>query len=132
MIGTVFLTVAQILRLHENTIRDHGGRAELRDEPLFLSAVAQPEATFGGNYLHEDLFHMAAAYFFHLSQNQAFSDGNKRVGLLAMFAFLEINGYELTVPDEQLYPKLLEVSEGYCNKEELAIFVRANTQPKHE
>jgi death-on-curing protein len=61
-------------------------------EPVFLSlddileihglesAIATPQATFGGEFLHVSIPAMAAAYLFHLCQNHAFIDGNKRVG----------------------------------------------------
>ncbi len=126
----LFLTIDQVLRLHQHTIHDHGGKAELRDKGLLISAIAQPEASYGGVYLHETVFKMAAAYFFHISQNQPFTDGNKRVGLLSMFAFLEINGYELTVEDDLMYTMLISVAEGRNGKGQLAEFIEQNTTNK--
>ena len=54
-----------------------------------------PRATFGGEYLHSDLFSMAAAYAFHIAESQAFVDGNKRTGLNAALVFLLMNGLEV-------------------------------------
>jgi len=123
----LFLTIDQVLRLHQNTIQDHGGKAELRDKGLLISAIAQPEASYGGIYLHDTVFKMAAAYFFHISQNQPFTDGNKRVGLLSMFTFLEINGYELSAGEDEMYSMLISVAEGQNGKEQLAEFIELNT-----
>lgn len=123
----VFLEKDHILRLHENAIRDFGGSTFIRDEKLLESALAQPEATFDGKYLHESIYLMAAAYFFHISQNQPFSDGNKRTGLLVMYTFLKTNGYTLNASNEEIYPILLEVANGILDKNDLANFIQQHT-----
>ena len=64
----VFLSVADVLEIHEDQIARYGGAADVRDSGLLLSAVAQPEAAFGGEFLHEFPFEMAAAYLFHIVQ----------------------------------------------------------------
>jgi prophage maintenance system killer protein/DNA-binding phage protein len=87
----VFLDVEDVLLIHEEQLRRYGGSLGLRDRGLLESAVAMPRATASGELLHENLFAMAAAYAFHIAQNQPFVDGNKRTGLLAagFDAFLE-------------------------------------------
>ncbi len=122
-----FLTKDQVLHLHKKAIFDFGGTQEYRDLNLLESAIAQPEATYDGKYLHANIYTMAAAYFFHISQNQPFMDGNKRTGLLVMYAFLEINGFSLNASNDKLYPILLEVAEGKLDKYDLAIFIQENT-----
>ena len=79
---------------------------------------------FGGQYLHEDLFSMASAYLFHLVQNHAFIDGNKRIGLAAALSFLDINGVEVIADEDILYEMVLSVAEGLTNKEAIAEFLR--------
>lgn len=123
----VFLKKDQILHLHKNAIKDYGGSDSIRDTNLLESAIAQPEATFDGQYLHENIYMMAAAYFFHISQNQPFMDGNKRTGLLAMYTFLRINGFLLNTENDVVYPVLLDVAEGRLGKADLASFIQQNT-----
>src|SRR6266478_5324967 len=65
------------------------------------SALAQPSASFGGVFLHEDLPMMAAAYLFHIVLNHPFEDGNKRAGTHAAITFLAMNGYELDIPVDE-------------------------------
>ncbi|MFN9372019.1 MAG: Fic family protein [Planctomycetaceae bacterium] len=43
---------------------------------MLESAIAQPQAGFGGQYLHADVDEMAAAYLYHLVMNHPFVDGN--------------------------------------------------------
>jgi death on curing protein len=119
-----FLTKDQILHLHRNAIRDYGGSDSIRDINMLDSALAQPKATFDGKYLHGNIYLMASAYFFHISQNQPFMDGNKRTGLLAMYTFLRINGFLLDTENEIIYPILLQVAEGRLDKDDLASFIK--------
>jgi len=84
----LFLTLDDILESHQNQIETYGGSHGVRDIGLLESAIAQPEASFGGQYLHADIFEMAAAYLYHLVMNHPFVDGNKRVGLEASLIFL--------------------------------------------
>lgn len=79
---------------------------------------------FSGQYLHEDLFAMASAYLFHLVQNHAFIDGNKRIGLAAALSFLDINGIEIIADEDTLYAMVLSVAEGLTNKGTITEFLR--------
>lgn len=97
-----FLDVHDCLLIHVNTIEREGGKPGVRDRGLLESALAMPRQQFGGNYLHEDLPAMAAAYLYHIAQNHPFIDGNKRVAVMVAYVFLDNNGIELTVPQKQL------------------------------
>jgi len=91
---------------------------------LLQSALAMPAAQFGGNYLHEDLFHMAAAYLFHISQNHPFIDGNKRTGTAAAVIFLDLNGVELDASPEAIESIARSIAEGKAGKAAAAEFFR--------
>lgn len=119
-----FLTLDEALALHAEQIRRFGGSDGLRDAGLLSSALAMPEASFGGEYLHPTLFEMAAAYLFHLTQNHAFVDGNKRIGLACALVFLELNGRVLDVADDDLYELVLAVARGESSKAEIAVFFK--------
>ncbi len=76
-----FLTLAEVIEIHVDQIKRYGGRQGIRDFGLLESALAQPEASFGGEWLHRDVYEMAAAYAYHICQNHPFIDGNKRTAL---------------------------------------------------
>jgi len=116
----VFLNLAEIMEIHQEQIKAFGGADGIRDMRLLESALSQPEATFGGVYLHEDMFHMAAAYAFHLAQNHPFFDGNKRTAFVAAAVFLEMNGFLFHDPKDSLIDIMLQVASGKMSKEELA------------
>lgn len=125
-----FLTLEEVMELHRNGINDFGGSLGLRSKELLISAIETPSATFDGNYLHESLASKAAAYYYHISQNQPFVDGNKRAGFLSMFAFLHYNGFNLTISDADLYPHLDAVAKGNMSKEELTNIIELNISKK--
>ena len=122
----VFLTLDDILESHLNQIDIYGGSHGIRDIGLLESAIAQPEASFGGQYLHADIFEMAAAYLYHLVMNHPFVDGNKRVGLEAALIFLEINNENLKASDQELVDLVLKTTAGQVGKREIAEFFRSH------
>ncbi len=120
-----FLTIDEVVELHRIQIRRCGGGEGIRDPGLLASALAQPQAAFAGEFLHEDLFAMAAAYLFHIVKNHPFIDGNKRTGFVASLAFLELNGLALEeAPSEDLYQATMAVAEGRMDKPGLATAFR--------
>jgi death-on-curing protein len=125
-----FLTLDDVLSLHADQIARYGGSPLVRDVGLLESAVATPSATFGGELLHPSLEEQAAAYLFHLLKNHPFVDGNKRTGLVAMLAFLGLNGRQLHAPDDDLTDLVLGVAEGRVTKSEVAVFVRRHGRPR--
>ena len=123
-----FLTLDDVLELHELQVDRYGGLHGVRDQGLIESAIAQPEATFAGEYLHGDLFEMAAAYLFHLVRNHGFLDGNKRTGLLTALVFLDINGVSVDQASPDLYDLTVAVAEGRTDKDEAAAVLRRVAQ----
>ena len=109
-IDPVFLSLDEILEIHEQQIERYGGSAGLRDPAGLESAVATPQATFGGELLHTSIPAMAAAYLFHLCQNHAFIDGNKRVGANSAITFLLMNNWDTTFGEEELVDLVLSVA----------------------
>lgn len=126
----IFLDFDRIVQLNKLAAMTYGGSYGVRDKGLVESAINQPKASFGGQYLHEDKYKMAAAYFYHISECQGFYDGSKRTGFLALFAFLKLNGCDLTIPDNYLWPILIEVANGQKDKYNLAEFLTDNVMCK--
>ncbi len=116
----LFLDVEDVLELHATQLGVYGGAAGLRDRGLLESAVAQPMASFGGEFTHQGLFAMAAAYLFHIGSNHPFLDGNKRAGMLSAVVFLDVNGISLNHPSEALYELTMGVAESRIDKPAIA------------
>ena len=123
-----FLELAEVLTIHLDQIERYGGEPALRDLGLLESAVAMPRASFGGAYLHPDLFEMAAAYLFHIVQNHPFVDGNKRTGTAAALVFLEFNDISVAADEDALVTLVLDVAQGRADKPRIAQFFRDNVE----
>ena len=124
-----FLTLGEVLAIHEDVIRLYGGSLGVRELSLLDSAVGMPQATFGGQYFHEDIPAMAAAYCFHLVANHPFIDGNKRVGAAAANVFLELNEWSLEVDPMVFADCVLAIASGQADKKAASIFFRQHSKP---
>jgi len=114
--------------IHTDQIDRYGGMLGIPEPLLLQSAVAQPCATFENNYLHQNLFEMAAAYLFHIVMNHPFLDGNKRTGAAAALVFLFLNGIEVTIDEDAYADMILAVAQGRIKKGEIATFLKVATE----
>ncbi len=124
----VFLGLDEVIEIHWDMIERYGGSAGIRDMGLLQSAVAMPQAGLGGEFLHADLFEMAAAYLFHIVQNHPFIDGNKCVGSMAAFTFLKLNGLTLAASETDFELVVLEVARGRLNKAAIVEFLKTHSR----
>lgn len=119
----LFLTLDEVLSLHAEQIRLFGGSAGIRDVGLLQSAIGSVEATFGGAFLHETIFSMAAGYLCGICRNHPFIDGNKRTGVAAALTFLELNGVEVDADEDAFYDLIIGVIEGRVSKASVTVFL---------
>lgn len=125
----LWLARAEIDALHDASIREFGGLHGVRDAGLIESALARPINLW--TYAPEsDLADLAAAYAFGLAKNHGFVDGNKRIGFIAMGAFLFINGQLLEAPESEAVMVMLELAAGERSETELASWIREHLQPR--
>ena len=119
------LSIESVLEIHTSVLDAFGGATGIRDKALLESAVAAPQASFGGTSVYADLIEVAAAYLFFLCKNQAFIDGNKRVSLASCLVFLRLNGLE-PAPDSTLWEELtLDVAASRLDRERTTARLRA-------
>jgi death-on-curing protein len=119
-----FLNLTEVLEIHQDQLARYGGGSGIRDIELLKSALGMPAATYSGEFLHTDVYEMAAAYLFHLVKNHPFVDGNKRVGAVAALVFLVLNGYDFDAPEDEFAEMVLSVARGEIDKAEVAVFIR--------
>lgn len=124
-----FLTVALVREVQAEAIASFGGSDGLRDEALLESAVAAPQATFGGVSVYGSMEEVAAAYLFYICRNHPFIDGNKRAALGACILFLRLNGIE-TAPDGPDWESLtLDVAASRLDRDETTARLKALMSP---
>lgn len=118
------MTLAEAIEIHRDQIERYGGRQGIRDIGVLLSALAMPQASFNGEFLHRDVFEMAAAYAFHICTNHPFLDDNKRTALVCALVFLALNAIDVADTNGVLYGTMIDVASGRLGKEELAAVFR--------
>jgi len=124
-----FLNTEAVLDIHTRQIDRFGGTTGLRDQGLLESALAQPQATFGGEFLHPTLVEQAAAYLYHLAKNHPFVDGNKRTAFAVMVTFLRVNGQRLTLTNDDAYDLVMQVAQGQLDKPAIAGILATALEP---
>jgi len=127
MNAPVFLSREAVDAIHEDSLHEFGGANGIRDENALESALAQPMHEFF--YRDADLFQIAAAYAFHIAQNQPFIDGNKRAGLLSALNFLAANGIVSDQPVDAFYGAMIAIAEKRLDKAGLASVFRSQLAP---
>ncbi len=120
-----YLTVAVVREIHAEAIARFGGSDGVREPALLESAVAAPQASFGGQSPYHDVVEVAAAYLFYLCKNHPFIDGNKRAALGACLVFLRLNGIE-PKPDGPEWEELtLDVASSRIDRDQATERLRA-------
>lgn len=116
-----YLSVKDVLLLHELAVINFGGSHGLRDLTLLEAAVHRPQSTFGGKDLYEDIFSKAASLVHSLLLNHPFVDGNKRTAMFSGMSFLELNGYEFIAEQKEVVDFALWIENKKPELEEIAV-----------
>jgi death-on-curing protein len=127
MSGWVWLSRDALLAAHDEQLAEHGGAAGIRDLNLFESALARPQNLAA--YEEPNAARLAASYAFGIAKNHPFIDGNKRTALVALEAFLALNGFSLEASDADCVVAILRLAEGDLDEAALADWIRKHAQP---
>jgi death on curing protein len=123
---TVYLTVAEVLAIHEDQITHYGGTQGVRDPGQLEAALFRPQTGYYADTVAE-----AAALWESLSQNHPFVDGNKRTAFAVTFTFLSINGIVLAADEDAVMKFLVPLYErSALSFEKLEAWLRKNTRAR--
>lgn len=126
---TIYLTLEQILFIHQDQIERYGGSSGLRELSLLESAIFRPQTMFSGKDLYHDFFEKAAALLHSVVMNYAFIDGNKRAGAAAMLVFLELNHVHIFLDNKELEETILKIENEKWKIEQITNWLK-NSAPK--
>ena len=126
------LSVEIVKAIHDAALTNYGGLQGLREEALLHSAVAAPQATYGGQTVYADLVEVAAAYLFYIASNHAFLDGNKRTAMMAAIVFLRINGLQTAPDSPDWYALMDDLGNGRLSRDKTTEGLRALVTTKPE
>jgi death-on-curing protein len=121
-----FLTLAEALYLHDESLARYGGLPGIREPGLIESALGSAQNAFW--YGRGGLFEIAAAYAFHIAESQSFIDGNKRTAAASAISFLGKNGIRFPKDDGSVYRAMIEIAEKRLDKTGLAAVLKQLTE----
>lgn len=124
----IYLTLEQVLLIHEDQVGRYGGSHGLRDIALLESAIYRSQATFGGIDLYQSTFEKAGALVHSLLLNHPFIDGNKRTAIASMLIFLEINGYLFNVTQKVLVSTALSIENKKWKIEQISLWIQKHSK----
>ena len=122
-----YLSIVEILDLHERLLASSGGAGGIRDLGRLKSCVAQPYASFGDRDLYPDIVTKAGALCYSLVMNHPFIDGNKRIGHAAMETFLILNGYEVDARIDEQERIILSIAAGKLTQDTFCNWLKEHT-----
>ena len=119
-----YLTIEQVIELHDEMLKRYGGLPGIRDKNLLWSAIDAPKAAMFGQEMYPSVYEKAAAYLYHLVCNHPFNDANKRTGFAVTLVFLEVNGAKQAFQKKDLENLVIEVAKGKETKERITKFLK--------
>jgi death on curing protein len=122
-----WLSVEDVLALHERVIEAFGGSHGVLNRPLLESALDRPRNRFAYE-TDADLFDLGAAYTFGIARNHSFIDGNKRASLLVAEVFLRLNGYELDYEASDAVNAMVAIASSKLDEAALAAWYRVRAR----
>lgn len=123
---TEYLTITEVLAIHEDQITRYGGSNGVRDRGLLEAALYRPQTGY-----YADLIEEAAALWESLAQNHPFIDGNKRTAFAVTYTFLAINGGRITADPLPTHEFIIDLHEAReFNFEHLTDWLRHNVTPE--
>jgi death on curing protein len=115
----LFVPQDVIIDLHDEQIRLYGGKSGILNPNALDAAIHMPQQTHDGQYLHSTIYEMAAAYAYYLVLDHAFVEGNKRTARMTMVTFLELNGLEITVSEDETVEVMMSIENKTMNKQQV-------------
>jgi len=122
-----WLTIADVLAIHDEQIAEHGGLDGVRDMNVIESAIARPRHLMNFGDPAPDVAALAATLAFGLAKNHGFVDGNKRTSAVATETYLALNGLKFTASDEEIVQVWTDVGAGQMAEDKLADWLRSHT-----
>ncbi|KXK10190.1 MAG: Toxin Doc [Microgenomates bacterium OLB23] len=105
----IFLSIEEVVVIHERMIEIGGGASGIRDIELLHSALGRPKASFSGEYLYPDILHMGSAILQSLVKNYPFVDGNKRTAFFATLRFFDKNEMQFIFDEVEIVEFMVRV-----------------------
>ena len=121
-----YLTLDEIIIIHDKLINITGGSGGLRDRNLLESAINSVFASFDDYEKYPTIEEKSARYAYAITNNHSFIDGNKRIGVLVMLMTLDLNRIELGYEQKELIALGLSIADGSIHYEEILEWIHTH------
>jgi len=121
------IILEEVIKIHDASIKRFGGSYGIRDQSALASALIRPFQSFGGEELYPGTFEKAAAIMESLIANHPFVDGNKRIGFIVTWIFLEKFGYEIISDEEENFNFVISIASGKSRYEAIVDWLKKHT-----
>lgn len=105
----------------------------VKDPDALEMCVGQLQITAFGEEVYSSIYEKATMLLIQLIKKHPFHNANKRTAFLALFVFLKINGYLLTIPEEKAIDLVINIAvyDGDFNKlkQEVITIIKTHTKP---
>ena len=120
----IYLNQNQVLKLHDQIIKEFGGINGIRNEALLESALTNPLQTFTGQDLYPTCLDKAVQLCYAIIKNHPFLDRNKRTGLHSLLILLNINGLKIEIAHDELIDIIFNVADGSFNRQKFLLLLK--------
>jgi death-on-curing protein len=125
-----YLTLEQVLVIHQDQIDKYGGSHGISDLNLLESAIFRPQTTFSNSDIYPSIFDKATAVFQSLIKNHPFVDGNKRTAIVCLVIFLNLNGYEFKINPDKLVDDVIKIETENWSKSKINTWISSHSDKK--
>lgn len=125
-----YLNTKDVLVIHARLIDRTGGSHGVRDLGLLESAISACRQSFGEKEVYQGVWDKSAALFEKIASNHPFVDGNKRTAITATSRFLYLNGYEITVSQQEMVSFTLRVAKNEVDIQEIADWLKEKSEKR--
>ncbi|ALX50035.1 hypothetical protein AOX59_16480 [Lentibacillus amyloliquefaciens] len=128
-----YLELEDVIELHDQALKDFGG-IQGREPGKLEAKLALPMSGYGDFERYPSIEEKASVYLYEMASGHCFSDGNKRTSFLSTFTFLDLNGFDLVVEDEEVYRFVLSVANDKTRPpfEEVVLWIRKHTHKRFD
>ena len=125
-----YLSAADLIAIHELLIAELGGMRGITEAGFgrLEAAAAAPQASMFGEDIYTTIHEKAAALCQAIVRGHPFSDGNKRVALVALDVFLGRNGYTLEAGNDSAYEVIMALARGEMDRGTLVAWVEQHSR----
>ena len=125
----IWISESAIRAFHAELLVEHSGVQSRIDENLLGATLGRPQQIFTYADSTPSVFQLAAAYGYGFAKNHCFTDGNKRIALVAIDVFLQLNDYELVALEVEAVAVIIQLASNAMSETELATWIENNSTP---